>query len=592
MTSLSRRRFSLLWLLLGGVVCLPGCAPPPQPANSPNVSPRKSSEAALPLFVEATRAAKLDFVHYAGETGEYLLPEVMGSGCGLLDYDHDGDLDLYLVQGGELKPTTEATRRRDRLYRNDLNRPGEVPRFTDVTDESGVTGFGYGMGVATGDFNNDGHVDLYVTNLGSNQLLRNNGNGTFTDVTLPAGVDDTRWSTSATFFDYDRDGWLDLFVANYVDFSLDKRRVCFAASSARDYCGPDAYDPVSDRLFHNRRDGTFEDVTRTSGVDQISAAGLGVVAADFNDDGWTDLYVANDGDPNHLWINQRGTGVFTEEALLAGVALDSGGRAEAGMGVDAADFDGDGDDDLFVTNLERESATFYANLGRGQFEDRTIAVGLHAPTLPNTSFGAGFLDHDNDGWSDLVVVGGAVRIIEEQRRAGESRPLRVPSQLFQNTGHGLFNDVSSQADSLFSSPEVRRGLSLGDIDNDGDTDFVVTNNGGPARLFLNQVGQRKHWLGLQLRESGGGRDSVQARVEVVEQDGHSLWRRCHTDGSYCSANDPRVLVGLGSAAGPVALRVHWPDGSIESWSGLAVDRYHILKRGSGTAVTATDSSSP
>ncbi|MEK6258546.1 MAG: CRTAC1 family protein [Planctomycetota bacterium] len=579
-------------LLLLGLTELAGCTPSVSPSQPPVVGPGRKALAPTSILTDETDASGIDFVHVAGETGELFLPEVMGAGCALFDYDNDGDLDLYLVQGCDLKPTPDIRRWRDRLYRNDLGSPGQAPRFTDVTEASSITGFGYGMGVATGDFNNDGHVDLYVTNLDSNQLLRNNGNGTFTDVTGSSGTDDPRWSTSATFFDYDRDGWLDLFVANYVDFSVDRKRECFAASSARDYCGPDAYNPVSDRLFHNLRDGTFEDVTRTSGIDSVSAAGLGVVAADLNGDGWTDLYVANDGDPNHLWINQHGSGAFVDEALLAGVALNSVGQAEAGMGVDAADFDGDGDDDLFVTNLERESSTIYVNLGRGLFEDRTIPLGLHAATLPYTSFGTRFFDYDNDGWLDLLLVNGAVRIIDEQARSGEARPLRMPSQLFRNTGRASFEDVTAQAGVAVSHPDILRGAAFGDIDNDGDTDVVVTSNGGRARLLLNQVGNRGHWLGLQLLEQGSGRDSLQARVEVIEQGGRIIWRRCHTDGSYCSAGDPRVLVGLGEVNQPPTVRVHWPAGTTEEWPSLAVDRYWTLRHGEGSVVEPTGKNGP
>ena len=547
--------------------------------------PQKQSPA---TFLDATEQSGISFVHFNGTTGEYLLPEITGAGGALFDFDNDGDLDLYIVQGAELKtsqnpkavPWRGKTPPRDRLYRNDLGMDGNQEiRFTDVTEKSGITALGYGMGVATGDFNNDGFIDLYVTNLGSNQLWRNNGDGTFTDVTKLAHADDTRWSTSATFFDYDKDGWLDLFLTNYVDFSMSMKRECFSNSSALDYCGPAAYDPVADKLLHNLGDGTFEDVTITSGISKVFRAGLGVVTADFDGDGWTDIFVANDGDFNQLWKNKQGSGVFEDVALLSGVAVNQMGQAEASMGVSAADYDGDGDEDLFMTHLERESNTFYVNLGNGLFEDRTIQIGLHAPSLRYTSFGTGFFDYDNDGLLDLLVLSGAVRIIEELAKKGDPYPLRQRNQLFRNNGQSGFEEVSQQADFGFGQSEVSRGAAFGDVDNDGDTDVMIFNNNGPTRLLLNQVGNRNHWLGFRLLLKDQQRDSFQARIEVLTDDGKVLWRRVHTDGSYCSASDPRVLIGLGENKKPGLVRVHWPSGNIENFDNLAIDRYWVLQEG-------------
>ncbi len=451
-------------------------------------------------------------------------------------------------------------------------------RFVDVTEASGIKALGYGMGVAAADWNNDGWVDLYVTNLGSNQMLRNNGDGTFTDVTRQAGTDDSRWSTSATFADFDQDGWLDLYVANYVDFSTDKKRECFANSSARDYCGPDAYDAVPDSLFRNKGDGTFEDVSLSIGIRAAFGAGLGVIAADFNGDGWTDIFVANDGDPNQLWINREGR-AFEDDALMTGVALNHSGQAEASMGVDVADFDGDGDEDLFLTHLDGESNTLYINLGDGFFEDLTIKAGLYSPSLANTGFGNRFVDYDNDGWLDLLVLNGAVRMTEKLARQGAAYPLQQTNQLFRNNRKGGFEDISGIAGDAFQVAEVSRGAAIGDVDNDGDTDVVVFNNNGRPRLLLNQMGNRHHWLGLRLPDSETGQDVMQARVEVFAPGAAALWRRVHTDGSYCTASDPRLLVGLGSDSQPRTVRVHWPDGVIEEWENLAVDRYWTLEEG-------------
>ena len=536
-------------------------------------------------FVDGSLDAGIDVVHRNGTTGELLLPEITGAGGALFDYDNDGDLDLYVVQGAELTPGRDdgpvggaaAAPPRDRLYRNDLGTGGvDRLRFTDVTDQSRLVAVGYGMGVATGDFDNDGWIDLYVTNLGSNQMFHNNGDGSFSDVTDETATDDPRWSTSATVLDYDQDGWLDLFVAGYVDFSIELTRRCYSSGSAPDYCGPDSYDAVPDRLFHNDGDGTFSDVSVASGITGTFGAGLGVVATDLNGDGWTDLYVANDGDPNQAWINARGSGVFTDEALLAGLALNRAGQAEAGMGVDAGDFDGDGDEDLFVTHLAGESNTLYANRGDGLFEDRTIDAGLHLSSLRLTGFGTHFLDYDNDGWLDLLVLNGAVRLLAAQARDGEPYPLKQRNQLFRNTGDARFRDVTDAAGPAFDVPEVSRGAAFGDLDNDGDTDVVVFNSNGPVQVLLNEVGSRQHWLGVRVLDDRHDRDALQTLVELVGSDGRSLWRRVRTDGSYCAASDARVLFGLAGNGSPHTIRVHWPGGRVREFQNLSVDRYWVL----------------
>jgi hypothetical protein len=448
-------------------------------------------------------------------------------------------------------------------------------RFTDVTDRSGIIATGYGMGATTGDFDNDGWVDLYVTNLGSNQLFRNNGDGTFSDVTSKTGTDDPRWSTGATFFDYDRDGWLDLFVVNYVNFQLDMKRGCFSAGSARDYCNPAVYDPVPDRLLHNNGDGTFTDVSARAGITGSPARGLGVLASDVNGDGWTDLYVANDGDPNQLWTNQRGSGAFKDEALLAGVAVNRMGQPQGSMGVDAGDIDRDGDEDLFVTNLDNEGNTLYLNLGDGLFEDRTAEFGLFK--LGFTGFGTRFMDYDNDGWLDLVVVNGAVRHLSSQLQQGDSYPLKQRSQLFRNDRGRRFEDVSDSAGPSFAQLQVARGAATGDLDNDGDTDVVVFNNSGPVRVLLNEAGHRRHWIGVRVIDGRHNRDALQSRVFLVGHQGAT--RSVQTDGSYGVASDPRVLFGLGNESGAQTVRVQWAGRQAEEFRGLVVDRYWILESG-------------
>lgn len=568
---------SLIALLL---IC--GCNSATVP---PPVVPVARTERERPWFVDATEQAGLNFRHDSGATGELYLPEIMGSGAALVDIDRDGDLDVFLVQGGPLPGENgAASRPNHRLFRNDLDASGTL-KLTDISDNSGIKAAGYGMGVATADFDNDGLIDLYVTNLGSNQLLRNLGQGRFEDVTQSAGVDDPRWSSSATFFDFDRDGHLDLFVTNYVEFDRTKAPKCYAPNSARDYCGPDAFPAVHDSLYRNLGNGTFQNVTEAAGLIEGLGAGLGVIAADFNGDGWCDVYVANDGDPNQLWINQQGTGRFVDEALLAGVALNMHGQAEAGMGVDAADLDGDGDEELFVTNLEGESNTLYFNLGNGLFEDRTNLLGLRASTLQFTSFGTRFIDFDQDGILDLFTMNGAVRLQASLVAAGDSNPLRQTSQLFRNRGSEGFVEVDYRLAAPFATAAVSRGACIGDLDNDGDLDVLYTTNNGPAHLLLGQASPEAHWIGVRLIDPKSQQDVLQTRVEFAGSGTPTVWRRVHTDGSYQSASDSRIVVGLGQDSSARTVTAHWPNGVVETWPDLKPDQYHTLRRGSGRSVS-------
>ena len=574
--------------LLIAQCCVPITAPAQQPERATRVS-------GPPIFKEVADEVGLKFRHYNGMTGKFYLPEIMGSGAALFDYDNDGDLDVFIVQGSVLEPGTrpgdtlfpwrEAQPPRGRLFRNDLvvGKDGSrTIKFTDVTEKSGIVANGYGMGVAVGDINNDGWPDLYLTNLGHNQMFLNHRDGTFVDVTTKSATDDERWSTSASFFDYDRDGWLDLMVVNYADFSVSRSPVCYAATTAKDYCTPKAFRAPGNRLFHNKGNGEFEDVTVAAGVDKEFGHGLGVVTADFDDDGWIDIYTANDGDANQLWINQK-NGTFKNEALLAGAALNRDGRAEAGMGVDAGDFDGNGTEDIFVTHLMDETHTLFTNLGKALFEDRTREAGLGMPGKRFTGFGTLFFDYDNDGWLDLLVVNGAVQLLPELMRRGDPYPLGQPAQLARNTGQGTFVDVSPQAGPAFQLQEVGRGAAFGDIDNDGDVDVLITNSNGPARLLVNQPGNRNHWLGFKLIGRETNRDMLGARVEVVVSKNKTIWRRARTDGSYLSANDPRVIVGLGSVTQAELVRVRWPDGAVDEWPNPRIDQYITLKQGTGAA---------
>ena len=540
------------------------------------------------IFKEVAEQVGLKFRHYNGMTGKFYLPEITGSGAALIDFDNDGDLDVFLVQGNVLEPGTKPAGTlfpwrgseppQGKLFRNDLTVAKDGRRtlsFTDVTEQSGIVASGYGMGVAVGDINNDGLPDLYLSNLGSNQMYLNKGGGRFVDLAKESGTDDPRWTTSASFFDYDRDGWLDLMIVNYADFSVSNSPNCYAVTTARDYCTPRVFRAPGNRLFHNKGNGVFEDVTARTGLDKEFGHGLGIVAADFNGDGWMDIYVANDGDPNQLWINQK-NGTFVNEALLAGAAVNRNGQAEAGMGADAGDFDGNGTDDIFVTHLMDETNTLYVNLGQALFEDRTREAGLGMPGRRFTGFGTVFFDYDNDGWLDLFVANGAVQLLPDLVRRKDPFPLGQPDQLFHNMGKGSFSEVVDEAGPEFQLAEVGRGVAVGDVDNDGDADLLVTNNNGPSRLFLNQVGNRNHWLGLRL-VGKGGRDMLGAQVEIVVSKNSVLRRRVRTDGSYLSASDARVLVGLGPATRIESARVRWPDGTLEEFKDLAVDKYTTLK---------------
>ncbi|MDJ0870407.1 MAG: CRTAC1 family protein [Gammaproteobacteria bacterium] len=541
-------------------------------------------------FSEISAAVGIDFRHFNGMSGEYYLMEIMGSGAALFDYDNDGDLDAYLVQGAmlgpgkrvadALSPPQSGQPLTDRLLRNDLT-VGEdgsrILRFTDVTAESGIDTVAYGMGVATGDVDNDGWVDLYVTNYGNNQLLRNNGDGTFSDITRKAGVGDPLWSVSASFVDIDRDGLLDLFVGNYVHVEMNRHAPCRAPNSAVDYCTPLAYPAQPDRLYRNTGDNRFQDISRQAGITSEQGAALGVTTADLNGDLWPDLYVANDASANHLWINTK-EGSFRNDAFFAGAAVNMQGAPEGSMGVDAADFDGDGDPDLFVTHLTRETNTIYVNDGRGWFEDRTITMGLAGPSKAYTGFGTAWFDLDNDGWLDIFAGNGAVSLISAASGSSGPLPLQQPNQLFLSRAGKRFEDISARGGAAFELSEITRGAAFGDVDNDGDTDILVTNNNGRARLLLNDMGHRSNWLGLRLVD-GSGRDALGARVRVQPTGGSPIWRRVRTDGSYASANDPRVLVGLGAFRGTASVRVHWPDGNAEEWRDLPANRYFRLRQG-------------
>jgi len=564
-----------------------GSSPPPPAAAPESASPATAQVAWL---TEVSAEVGLDFRHENGAVGELYFVENLGAGAALFDCDGDGDLDLLLRQGGTLTPSGEVPPDgpTDRLLRND---PG--PRaaggsatfhFVDVTAGSGLDRPSYALGVATGDYDGDGAVDLYLTNLGANRLLRNLGACRFEDRTDAAGAGDERFSVPASFFDGDGDGDLDLFVGNYVDYSVATDRTCYRADSSPDYCSPKTYRAVADRYLVNRGDGSFEESSGPAGFAATDPGrALGTLAFDADGDGRPDLFVANDATDNHLWVNQ-GDGTFRQQSLERGVAVNAAGLRTGDMGVEAADFDGDGDEDLAVTHLPEEGLGFWDNDGSGSFWERGAVSGLVRWTAGDTGFGTAALDLENDGWLDLFLANGAVRAIERLSAPGETIPLAQPNRLLANRGDGRFEDVTAAAGAALAPSEVSRGVAAGDVDSDGDLDLVVTNNGGPARLLLSDASTRGPWLGLRLLTADGRRDALGAVAVVACASGRRLVRRVHTDGSYVAAGDPRLLFGLAGCDEVASLEVRWPWGARERFPPPPPGAYRTLREGQGAPI--------
>jgi hypothetical protein len=568
-----------------------GCAADPRREAAPAADSGRATHAAPApeWFTDGAAAAGLDFVHVNGTTGRLYYPEILPPGVALFDYDNDGDLDIFIVQGHALHrqleppapvPPPTASPLRGRLYRNDLQVHADGTRtlhFSDVTEASRIDARGYGMGVAAGDIDNDGWVDLYITNFGPCQMLHNNGDGTFTDVTRRSGTDnEPGFAVSAAFVDYDRDGWLDLYVGNNVTYSLANETVCPNPAGAPDYCPPQIYGGRPDRLYRNLGHGRFADVTASALVGGKFGPALGVSTADFNGDGWIDIYVANDGEDDLLWLNQH-DGTFKETGLAAGIAVTAEGKAEASMGVDAGDFDNDGDEDVVVAELTSQGTNLFVNDGSGRFRDASAASGIGGQSLPYTGWGTAWFDYDNDGWLDVLTVNGT--IIMQEGRQGHPFPYDQKKLLFRNLMTGRFESVGGRAGAVFDLSESGRGAAFGDLDNDGDVDVVVGNDNGPMRLLVNHVGNRNHWVGLRLVGTSGRRDMLGARIGVIRSQGPPLWRRVRSDGSYASASDPRVLVGLGASAERPRIQVRWPDGQQEEWPDAAIDQWTTIEQG-------------
>jgi hypothetical protein len=544
----------------------------PRDPNRSEKSLPRAQEVASALFVEATAELGLPTKARVWPDGTFALHEIDGGGAGLLDYDNDGDLDIVEVRYPPPgRPDEQAP---NRLYQQQPD-----GRFVDVTEAARIGDPGYGQGLAVGDVDNDGDLDVYFTNFGLDAFYLNNGDGTFEAATESAGFSGDRWSSSAAFTDYDRDGDLDLFVVHYVVF--EERNPCPNPYSAMDYCQPGVYQPTLDALYQNDGKGVFTDVTTEAGID-LPARGLGVLCADLTGDGWTDIYVANDGEANHLWVNQK-DGRFRDEALLMGAAVSAMGKPESSMGLAVGDVNQDGLIDLFMTHFGGEKNTLYRTIRTGFFADKSAQAGMAPIDLPYTGFGCGLFDYDHDGDLDVAVVNG--RTLRGQTlpgaEAGEFwNGYTEPNLLFENDGRGRFTDVSDCAGLFASRVEVGRGLAMGDIDNDGDVDMALTNLGG-LRVYRNEApAADSHWL--TIRALVGNRDAIGAEVRI-ETDGRVQRRYVLPGYSFQSSNDPRVHFGLGKDPNVESVEITWPDGVREEFTIPGVDQQIVLAKGQGGA---------
>jgi hypothetical protein len=530
----------------------------------------------LPFTEILPAVSGINFAHTSGRSSQKYLPESTGAGCAFFDYDNDGWMDIYLVNSGPCDFWTPAKPLRNALYRN--NRDGT---FTDVTEKAGVPGGGYGMGVAAGDYDGDGFPDLYVTQYGRSILYRNNGDGTFTDVTGKAGVAAPGWASSAVWFDYDNDGRLDLFVCRFVDFTKLKHHVCNAPNipalaGVNEYCYPRIFDPMPSWLYHNNGDGTFTDVSQKTGIADNPGKAWGAVATDINNDGFLDLFVANDTTANFIFAN-RGGKRFEEIGFTAGVAYGEGGKARSGMGVDSADLDQDGWMDLFVTNLDHELYGIYHNKHDESFEDIGAPSGIAKATQAMSGWGVKFFDYDNDGNLDLIIANGHPDDLIDKINPGVS--YSEPMLLFQNTVAGLKN-ISAESGPVFARQLSARGLALGDFDNDGSVDVLVAVNDGAPVLLRNNAGKQNNWLGVKLVGKKCNPDAIGARVAYRAGDLKRQQMKVG-GGSFLSSHDPRMVLGIGKREKMDWLEVKWPmpGGTTQRFTGLPVNRYITIVEG-------------
>jgi enediyne biosynthesis protein E4 len=526
-------------------------------------------------YTDVRREAGITFLEDSTQTEEKYYLETMGTGVAWLDYNQDGLMDLFFVQSGETDAYKPPHPLRSALYRN--NGDGT---FTDVTEKAGLGGAGhYGQGVAVGDFDNDGYPDLYVTGYGRAILYHNNGDGTFTDVTAKAGVaDEGGWSTSAGWFDYDKDGWLDLVVTNYIEWTPKTNLWCGERRPGyRSYCNPGNYKGQKTKLYHNNHDGTFTDVSDSSGVGKPESKGMGVVLADFNNDGWPDIAIANDTWPNFLFLNKH-DGTFQDVSLVSGLAASEDGRYEAGMGIDAADVDGDGWLDVYITHLDFELNRLYHNNQDGTFDDYTYRSGIGNKAILLSGVSMKFLDYDNDGWDDIVQLNGAM--LDNVQLYHSEVSYKEPLLMFHNLGKGQFEKVSDSLGPDFLRPIAGRGIATADFDNDGDIDIAINNRGDYPELLRNDGGNQNHWLEVLLIGTKSNRDGIGASLKLTSEDFVHV-EQSKGGMSYMSASDPRIFFGLGKRTRIESLEITWPSGQVDKLKNLPVDRIIAVKEGTG-----------
>jgi hypothetical protein len=526
-------------------------------------------------FEDVTAQSGIRFKHETSRTRQKYLPESMGAGVAMFDYDNDGWLDLFFVNGAKLQdpmPRASSPDKSDPRYWNRLYHNNRDGTFADVTEKAGLQGRLYGMGVATGDYDNDGYVDLLVTNLGGNILYHNNGDGTFTDVTAKAGVGGSGWCTGACFVDYDRDGRLDLIVSRYVQWDFSDVYCGEHRPGYRAYCHPDQFEPITHLMFHNNGDGTFTDVSKKCGIASFPGKGLGVAIDDFDGDGWPDIFVANDSVAEQLFRNNH-DGTFTEVALVSGLGYDQNGHAFAGMGADFGDYKNTGWPSVFVNALANQKYKLFRN-DKGSFDDVTDSIGLGASTLSHSGWGAKWIDYDNDGWLDLFVAQG--HVMDNIQLTEPTLRYLEPPLLLRND-QGRFSNVSPQGGSIFTTPIAARGAAFGDLDNDGLVDVAINCNDGPAIILRNRVGHGNHWLALNLIGSTSNRDAIGSRIRLLTESGQQQTRFVSTAGSYISASDKRAHFGLGSSKKIRLIEITWPSGIVQRLESVAVDQILTVK---------------